>query len=208
METPTPKWQYLEHKPGSVYGQLFVKGTNVAARTLFDHYRSLRNPLALDDIAENFSVSPEAVREAISYVQTDPPAIERDRKLDDERVQQRLRDLPTRCWQYLDRKPGSNYRQLFVRPQNIRAFTLSEIYRNDDAPQTIEEIADAYCLPVDAVVEALAYCASDPPEIRKDREREEALREARGMNEPNYKYNARPRLLSPQEEAEIVRRYS
>lgn len=48
------------------------------------------------------------------------------------------------------------------------------------------------------------YCQSDPPEIREDFEREERLLEASGMNDPNYKYNPSPKLLSPQEIATIM----
>lgn len=42
------------------------------------------------------------------------------------------------------------------------------------------DIADDYDLPVEAVLEAIAYCESDPEEIRQDWEAEEALAEALG----------------------------
>ena len=54
--------------------------------------------------------------------------------------------------------------------------------------------------------EAIAYCESDPPEIAQDWAAEElALLEADGMKEPDYKYHAHPRLLSPQELARLNR---
>ena len=56
-----------------------------------------------------------------------------------------------------------------------------------------------------AVLEAIAYCESNPPELLEDYAREEALLEASGMNDPNYKYHPTPRLLTPQEIAQINR---
>jgi hypothetical protein len=63
----------------------------------------------------------------------------------------------------------------------------------------VEEIAEDYELPVEAVREAIRYCQSNPPELREDYEREEKLMEASGMNDPNYRFDPHPRLLTPQE---------
>jgi hypothetical protein len=70
-----------------------------------------------------------------------------------------------------------------------------------EEPQTIEEIAQDYDLPVEAVREAIAYCESNPPEIRDDFAREEALMSALGLNDPH----AAERMLAPQEMAQIDR---
>jgi hypothetical protein len=56
------------------------------------------------------------------------------------------------------------------------------------------------------VRESIAYCQSNPPEIREDFEYDEALAEATGMNDPNYKYHPTPKPLSPQEKAKLRRR--
>ena len=77
-------------------------------------------------------------------------------------------------WKYLDRKPGSVYKQLFVKERNIAARTLYGHYMNEGEPETPEEIAANYGLPLEVVLEAIVYCESDPPEIREDWEREEA----------------------------------
>jgi len=69
--------------------------------------------------------------------------------------------------------------------------------------RTPEELAADYDLPLEAVVEAIAYCRSNPPEILEDWQREEAFMEAIGMNDPGYKYHGRPRVLSPEERARI-----
>lgn len=104
-------------------------------------------------------------------------------------------------WKCLERKPGSSYRQLFVKGTRIAARTLySYFVPGEDWPgMTVEEIAADFNLPVEAVREAIAYCQSDPLEIRRDLAMEEALMEATGMNEPGYKYHPSPRRLSPEE---------
>lgn len=105
-------------------------------------------------------------------------------------------------WQHLEPRPCSNYRSLFVKGTRIRARVLYGDYMSEEEPKmTVEDIAAAYDLPVEAVREAIAYCASNPPEIAADFAAEEALAEATGMNDPNYK--GQPRVLTPEERARI-----
>jgi len=104
-------------------------------------------------------------------------------------------------YRYLSRKPGSYYKQLFVTGRNIAARTLYGRYVSEEAPMTPEEIAADYRLPLEAVLEAIAYCESNPPEIASDWAAEEALAEATGMNDPDYK--GKPKLLTPQEQARL-----
>src|SRR5262245_13636068 len=94
---------------------------------------------------------------------------------------------PATTWIYLARKPGSSYRQLFVKGTRIAARTLYSLYvpGEDWAGMTAEEISADYRLPVEAVREAIAYCQSDPPEIRADLSMEEAVMKATGMNDHN-----------------------
>ena len=86
-------------------------------------------------------------------------------------------------WKYLDRKPGSVYRQLFIKGRRIAARTLYGRYMSAEEPRTPEEIAIDYDLPLEAVLEAIAYCETDPPEIRQDWEMEEASIRARALKE-------------------------
>ena len=108
-------------------------------------------------------------------------------------------------YKFLERNPKSNYKQLFVKGTRIRARILYGQYMSEEEPRTVEQIAADYNLPVEAVREAIAYCDTDPVAIREDFAREEAIMEATGMNDPNYKYHPSPRLLSPQERARIYR---
>jgi uncharacterized protein (DUF433 family) len=104
-------------------------------------------------------------------------------------------------YKYLARKPKSAYKQLFIQDRWISARTLYGMYVNEEMPMTPQEIAEDYDLPLDAVLEAIAYCESNPPEIAQDYAREEARMEATGMNDPNY--DGRPKLLTAQEIARL-----
>jgi hypothetical protein len=107
-------------------------------------------------------------------------------------------------YKYLVRKPKSLYKQLFIKDRWVAARTIYGQSVGEDA-RTPEQLAEDFNVPLEAVLESIAYCQSNPPEIREDWEREEALMEASGMNDPNYKYNAKPKLLSPQEMARLNR---
>jgi uncharacterized protein (DUF433 family) len=110
-------------------------------------------------------------------------------------------------YKYLARKPKSVYKQLFIKDRWISARTLYGMYMSETTPMTPEEIAADYSLPLEAVLEAIAYCESDPPEIASDYAAEEAVLEATGMNDPNY-YNQpdpRPKILTAQEIARLNR---
>lgn len=77
-------------------------------------------------------------------------------------------------WIYLVRKPKSNYQQLFIKDRWIAARTLFGQSQGDDA-RTPNQLAVDYQLPLEAVLEAIAYCDSSPPEIREDWQREQSL---------------------------------
>jgi uncharacterized protein (DUF433 family) len=112
---------------------------------------------------------------------------------------------PQTRWRYLEPNPKSAYNQLFIKGTRIRARVLYGEAVNEEEPRTPEQIAEDYGLPIEAVREAIAYCEGNPPEIDEDFQREEALMEATGMNDPNYKYHGKPRILSAQDIARIDR---
>jgi uncharacterized protein (DUF433 family) len=113
-------------------------------------------------------------------------------------------NTPFTVYAYLAPNPKSAYKQLFVKGTRIPARALYGWYAGEE-PMTPQEIAQEFNLPVEAVREAVAYCESNPPELIEDYNREEALTEAAGMNEPGYKYRPTPRLLDPQFIARINR---
>ena len=115
----------------------------------------------------------------------------------------------TNHWKYLARRPGSTYRQLFVKGTKLAAWQLycDTVDGETEPGRSPEEVADDYGLPLAAVQEAIAYSKSDPPELRQDFAYDDAIAEASGENDPNYKWNPSMRkLLAPQEKAEIQRR--
>jgi uncharacterized protein (DUF433 family) len=107
-------------------------------------------------------------------------------------------------WKYLATNPKSLYSQLFIKGTRIRARILYGMYMSAEEPMTPEAIAADYGLPLEAVQEAIAYCQTDPPEIKKDLEREEQLMEASGMNDPDYKHGGRFKMVPPEEIARIL----
>ena len=74
-------------------------------------------------------------------------------------------------YQHLEPRPGSNYRQLFVRGRKIRAEVL---YRQTVGlePRTPEQVAEDYELPLEMILEAIHYCQHNEPLLRKDRDQE------------------------------------
>jgi uncharacterized protein (DUF433 family) len=118
-----------------------------------------------------------------------------------------MSSLPTTRWNYLERDPLSSQKQLSIKGRRIKARTLYGQHVNAEEPRTVEQIAADYNLPIEAVREAIAYCESKPPEIEEDWRVEEALMEASGMNDPNYKYDPKRyyKMIPPEEKARIIR---
>jgi uncharacterized protein (DUF433 family) len=57
-------------------------------------------------------------------------------------------------YRHLEPRPGSNYRQLFLKGRRIRAAVVHEAVHGPD-PRTPEEFARDYLVPLEAVLEAL-----------------------------------------------------
>ena len=116
-----------------------------------------------------------------------------------------MKSFTSTTWQYLAPNPKSCYKQLFVKGTRIRARVLYGMYMSAEEPMTPEEIATESNVALEAVKEAIAYCQSNPPEIDEDFKREERLMEASGMNDPDYKYGGKFKVLPPQEVARILK---
>src|SRR5690349_12694377 len=87
MNTTQTKWRHLERDRTSSYRQLCIKGTAFHARTLYGRFMSSEDPATLEQIAEEFGVPLEAVREAIAYCQSDPPEIRQDMAVEEALMQ-------------------------------------------------------------------------------------------------------------------------
>lgn len=70
-------YMHLAPNPKSAYKQLFVKGTRIRAEVIYCMYTST-NPLTPEEIAGEFGLPVEAVREAIAYCESNPPELAAD----------------------------------------------------------------------------------------------------------------------------------
>jgi uncharacterized protein (DUF433 family) len=71
MGNVSTNYVYLAPNPGSAYKQLFVKGTRIRARILYGWY-ACEEPLTLEQIALEYNLPLEAVKEAIAYCESNP----------------------------------------------------------------------------------------------------------------------------------------
>ena len=106
-------------------------------------------------------------------------------------------------YQFLEPRPKSAYRQLFIKNTRIRAELIYRAHVNREEPMTAEELAQDYRLPLAAIIEAIEYSRSNPPEIATDMAREQAIMAATGELQPDYKYHPQPKLLTPEEWARL-----
>jgi uncharacterized protein (DUF433 family) len=80
-------------------------------------------------------------------------------------------------YKFLEARPCSNYRQLFIKGRKIRARVILGLTVGEDA-RTPEEVARDFNIPVEAVREAIHYCEHHEDVIRADNEMEtQKLRE-------------------------------
>ena len=77
MSTASTTYAYLAPNPKSSYKQLFVKGTRIRARVLYGWY-ACEEPMTPDEIAADYGLPVEAVREAIAYCESNPPELLED----------------------------------------------------------------------------------------------------------------------------------
>jgi uncharacterized protein (DUF433 family) len=106
-------------------------------------------------------------------------------------------------WKHLAPNPKSAYRQLFIKGRRIRAWVIYCDHVAQD--MTAEQIAEDRDLPVEVVRECIAYCASNPPEVRGDLIREEALMREAGMFDPEHRRTGKTKIISPEVRARIHR---
>ena len=74
MSSTSINYVHLAPNPKSAYKQLFVKGTRIPARALYGWY-ACQEPLTPEEIAADYDLPVEAVREAIAYCESDPPEL-------------------------------------------------------------------------------------------------------------------------------------
>jgi uncharacterized protein (DUF433 family) len=78
MATVSIQFSYLAPNPKSSYKQLFVKGTRLRARVLYGSYLSEEEPRTVEQIAADYKLPTDAVKEAIAYCESNPPELLED----------------------------------------------------------------------------------------------------------------------------------
>ena len=89
----------------------------------------------------------------------------------------------TKPYRFLEPRPGSNYRQLFLKGKRIRAEVL---YRETVGlePRTPEQVAQDYGVLLEAVLEAIDYSTHHEDLLRQERDRELKRIRAAGRDRP------------------------
>ena len=86
----------------------------------------------------------------------------------------------TTQWQYLEKRPHSWRQQLYIKGRRLTAFGIwMDMMTNRD---TLEETAENWNLPLEAVREVIAYCESDRELLNAEAEAERHYLEARGVS--------------------------
>ena len=84
-------------------------------------------------------------------------------------------------YEFLESRPRSNYKQLWVEGRHIRAEVLFR-YTVGPEPESPEQVAKEYDLPVAAVLEAIDYCKRNQDLLDAERSQETASIRARGLD--------------------------
>ena len=71
-------YQFLEQRPRSAYGQLFIKGTRIRAELIYRAHVNSEEPMTPEGLAADYGVPLRAVAEAIEYCRSNPPEIASD----------------------------------------------------------------------------------------------------------------------------------
>src|SRR5262244_2061152 len=88
-------------------------------------------------------------------------------------------------YQHLEPRPGSHYRQLWVKGRHIRAEVLYRLTVGVE-PRTPEEVAQDYELPVEVIHEAIDYARHNQALLEAERAREEVNMQQLGLHKPPF----------------------
>ena len=97
-----------------------MKGRRVKARTLAGAYLRTDEPMTIEEIALNWDVPVEAVRESIAYVESKPPELEQDFRFEEALIELGGHN-----------EPGGNGRMLREVPVDVEVGLRREIYGDD-----------------------------------------------------------------------------
>jgi uncharacterized protein (DUF433 family) len=88
-------------------------------------------------------------------------------------------------YQHLEHRPSSNYQQLWIKGRHIRAEILYRLTIGSE-PQTPQEVAEDYDLPIEVVQESIEYAVQHQGLLDAERAREETRMRKLGLDKPPY----------------------
>ena len=82
-------------------------------------------------------------------------------------------------WQFLEPRPSSWRKQLYIKGRKLTAFTVwSDMIANKD---TLDETAENWNLPTEAIKEAIEYCENNQELLKSEADEERRYLEERGV---------------------------
>lgn len=93
--------------------------------------------------------------------------------------------MTEKLYHHLERRPDSNYKQLFVKGRKLRAEVLYRLTVGIE-PRTPAEVARDYDLPLEVVLDAIQYCIENEDLLRQERDRELQWIRRRGLDKPPF----------------------
>ena len=88
-------------------------------------------------------------------------------------------------YQYLESRPRSHYRQLWVKGRHMRAEVLYRCTVGAE-PRTPKEVAQDYDLPIEAVQEAIDYAVRNPELLEAERACEASRMKQLGLDKSPF----------------------
>src|SRR5262249_23935969 len=80
------EWKYLAPNPKSNYKQLFIKGTCIRAEVIYGCTVDGSEPMTPEQVAEDYGLPLEVVKETIAYCESNPREIEDDHRREEARM--------------------------------------------------------------------------------------------------------------------------
>ncbi len=90
-----------------------------------------------------------------------------------------MSEQTTTQWQYLEQRPDSWRKQLYIKNRKLKAFTVwINLKVNEMTP---EEGVENWDLPIEAIYEAIEYCEQNQELLKQEAEAERQYLEAQGV---------------------------
>lgn len=83
MTRAATEYRFLAPDPRSAYKQLRLKGRRLFARTIHGQHVNNESPRTVEELARDFNLPVDAVKESIAYCRSNPPEIAEDFRMEE-----------------------------------------------------------------------------------------------------------------------------